>query len=460
MLKAFCIKAVPILALLSFMTMGCVPESKNTVVVPDPHAPTLYVLPMERIEERIASLSKMLQEQKGSEEERETAKTIIDTYKTLQETSQGQAGSSENKKALEALFNNFSALEEKYFSHGRFEESVDTRALYRFSEEKERIMNLYLDGDYQGVINRCIELEATYGTNALTPEIGLFLSLSLAERGLYEEAVKIGSRIMRELEGKPDLMRLRANLIDWQLDLGDKEGASKIYEKLTDDIQDKEAIFKRAEERLKEKETQTALGGTASKLASIDTDVSEKGSLKEVLEEVDRLIKKHEYQDAKILLIKHRLTLEEGPDIETIDQALESVDLSEEKFHKEEIIKASQKNETLSSAMELIEEERFEEAITKLETFEDAQEMSSETGRLKGFAIDKLINRERNKAARLFLMAKNTEDPARKEELLVSSYDLLKVLADNYPSSPLNDKINDHMEKIKRELDKLSEGSE
>ena len=86
--------------------------------------------------------------------------------------------------------------------------------------------------------------------------------------------------------------------------------------------------------------------------------------------------------------------------------------------------------------------------------------MGPETGKLKGFAVDKLINRERNKAAKLFLMAKNTEDPVRKEELLVSSYGLLKAIVDDYPSSPLNDKINDHMDKIKRELDKLKEGSE
>jgi vacuolar-type H+-ATPase subunit I/STV1 len=192
----------------------------------------------------------------------------------------------------------------------------------------------------------------------------------------------------------------------------------------------------------------------------IETDVWDKGTIKEVLTEVDRLIKQHEFQSAKILLIKRRLTLEEGPDVDTVDQALESVDLAEDKYQNAVNIKVLQKNQTLTSAIELIEEEKFEEAITKLEALEHSQEMIPETGRLKGFAVDKLINRERNKAAKLFLMAKNTEDPTRKEELLVSSYGLLKALVDDYPSSPLNDKINDHMDKIRRELDKLKEGSE
>lgn len=460
MLKAYCINAISLLALLSFIIVGCVPESRTVVVVPDPRTPSLSSRSMDRIEERIAYLSRFLEEQKGSEEARETAKTILDTYRTLQKTSQGQSKSPDYKKVFKALFNNLSSLEEKYFAGEKSEGKLDTLIIHRFSQERKRIMNLYLDGDYQGVINQCLELEASYGPNALTPEIGLLFSFSLAERGLFEEAVNIGGRIVRELEGKPDLMLLRANLIEWQLDLGDKEGASKIYEKLTDDIQDKEAIFKRAEKMLLENETQTALGDTSSGLAAISTDVWDTGNLREVFEEVDRLIKQHEFQSAKILLIKHRLILEEGPDIETLDQALESVDLSEEKFQKEAVTRASQKNETLNSAMELIEEEKFEEAITKLEAFEHSQEMTPETGMLKGFAVDKVINRERNRAAKLFLMAKNTEDPARKEELLVSSYDLLKALMNNYPSSPLNDKINNHMDKIKKELDKLNEDSD
>jgi hypothetical protein len=460
MKKSYHINIIIILVLISYAVLGCVPETKKVVLGPEPYTLTPPSQPADKIDERIATLSRFLEEQKGTEDEKEIAKILLDTYKTINKASKNSSPY-DYKEVIEALFNNLSSLDEQYFLREKSERQLDEQVLNRFGRERRRIMNLYLDGDYQGVINQCLELEASYGSDSLTPEIGLLFSFSLAERGLFKEAVNIGGRIVRQMEGKPDLMLLRANLIEWQLELGKKEDASRIYEKLTDDIQDKEALFKRAEKKLMDKETTTALSDVSSPgTAHIETDVWNKGTIKEVLTEVDRLIKQHEFQSAKILLIKRRLTLEEGPDVDTVDQALESVDLAEDKYQKEVNISVLQKNQTLTSAIELIEEEKFEEAITKLEALERSQEMIPETGRLKGFAVDKLINRERNKAAKLFLMAKNTEDPTRKEELLVSSYGLLKALVDDYPSSPLNDKINDHMDKIRRELDKLKEGSE
>jgi len=460
MKKTYYIDIIIILVLISYAVLGCVPETKKVVVGPEPYPLTPPPLPADKIDERIATLSRFLEEQKGSEDEKETAKTLLDTYKTIKKASKNPSHY-DYKEVIEALFNNLSSLDEQYFLMEMSEKQLDTQVLNRFDRERRRIMDLYLDGDYQGVINQCLELEASYGSDSLTPEIGLLFSFSLAERGLFKEAVNIGGRIVRQMEGKPDLMLLRANLIEWQLELGKREDASRIYEKLTDDIQDKEAIFKRAEKKLLDKETKTALSDVSSPgSVVIETDVWDKGTIQEVLTEVDRLIKQHEFQSAKILLVKRRLTLEEGPDVDTVDQALESVDLAEDKFQNEVNLGVLQKTQTLNSAIELIEEEKFEEAITKLEAFERSKETTPETGRLKGFAVDKLINRERNKAARLFLMAKNTEDPIRKEELLVSSYDILKALVDDYPSSPLNDKINDHMDKIRRELEKLKEGSD
>lgn len=460
-MKKTCYINIIILLLVSCAMVGCIPENKKVALSPEPHPSTPLYIPVDKIDERISALSRFLEDQKGSEEERETAETLLQIYRTLKKASKGQFESYSDKEVIETLFDSLSLLEEKYFLRGKSDGKLDAQVLNRFGGERKTIMNLYLDGDYQGVIDKCLELEASYGSEALTPEIGLLFSFSLAERGLYEEAVNIGSRIVRELEGKPDLMLLRANLIEWQLDLGKREDASRLYEKLTDDIQDKEAIFKGAEKKLMEKETKTALSHVPSTDSTdIETDAWNKATIEEVLKEVDRLIKLGEFQSAKILLIKRRLTLEEGPDVATIDQALESVDLAEDKFQKEANLNAIKKDQALNSAMKLIEEEKFEEAIMKLEALERSQEMTQETGRLKGFAVDKLITRERNKAAKLFLMAKNTNDPARKEELLVSSYDLLKALAEDFPSSPLNDKINDNMNKIREELDKLKKGSE
>ena len=63
-------------------------------------------------------------------------------------------------KVIEALFNNLSSLDEQYFLRKKSEMQLDAQVLNRFGQEKRKIMNLYLDGDYQGVINQCLELEA------------------------------------------------------------------------------------------------------------------------------------------------------------------------------------------------------------------------------------------------------------------------------------------------------------
>ena len=455
MKKACFIDAIILLTLLFFL--GCVPETRNVTVVSAPQTLAPAPVPTDKIDERIADLSRFLEDQKGSQQERTTAEALLETYKTIKKAAQSGSEPYDYKKVILSLFDTLNSMDEQYFSEPVSETQQDAEVLNRFSSAKKSILDLYLDGDYQGVIDQCLELEKSYGSEALTPEIGLLFSFSLAERGMLEDAVSIGSRLVPELEGKPSLMLLREKLIEWQISLGNREEASKIYRKLTDDLQDNEAILAQAERKLEEKETITAFGDdTRNSTPKADKDIEDTGPVKEVLEEVDLLVKQHQFQDAKMLLIKSRLTLEEGPDIETIDQALESVDLAEEKYRKEEMLKGVEKDETLNSAMDLIEEEKFEEAITKLEALERSQATTPETGKLKGIAIERLINRERNKAAKLFLMAKNTEDPALKEELLVSSYDTLKVLIENYPTSPLTEKINDHIEKIQKELDKLN----
>jgi outer membrane protein assembly factor BamD (BamD/ComL family) len=81
-----------------------------------------------------------------------------------------------------------------------------------------------------------------------------------------------------------------------------------------------------------------------------------------------------------------------------------------------------------------------------------------EVRELKNSTVEKIINRERNKAAKLFLTARNTKNPAKKEELLNSSYNTLKAVADKYPSSPLIPKVYDHMLQVTKELAKLKKG--
>ena len=99
--------------------------------------------------------------------------------------------------------------------------------------------------------------------------------------------------------------------------------------------------------------------------------------------------------------------------------------------------------------------EKYEEAILKLDELPPSD---PEVKELKNMAVEKIINRERNKAAKLFLAARNTKDPAKKEEMLNSSYNILKAVADKYPSSPLIPKVQDHINQVTKELVKVKKG--
>ena len=87
-----------------------------------------------------------------------------------------------------------------------------------------------------------------------------------------------------------------------------------------------------------------------------------------------------------------------------------TLELAENDYLEKKISNISLKRD-IEQARILLEEERFEEAICRLEVLETENEENHEVIELKQFAMDKLITRERNKAAGVFLAAKKTTDP-------------------------------------------------
>jgi len=155
------------------------------------------------------------------------------------------------------------------------------------------------------------------------------------------------------------------------------------------------------------------------------------------------------------LLVAKMHENQSGAENEALEQAIKSVERAEEKYIEEKIASISMREENLALARKLLENEQLEEAISNLNDLEEQEEGSREIRELREQAIERLINRERNKAAKLYLAAKKSRDPAKKEEYLRSSYEILNALVDKYPSSPLNNKIKDHIEKVEEELEKL-----
>ena len=440
---------------------GCLPEAKKVEMGPKTALRPPPPLSIETLDKKIAYLTTKLEEQELDPEDKVVASDLLATYKTIRSYLQDQTSGYDERRIIQLLFGNLGRLEQEYFLREKFEGPSYSKALSSFSEKRKKIMDAYLAGDYHGVINDCVDLEATFGPDSLTPEIGLLFAVALAKKGMLSEAIIISEKIIHELEGKPDLIHLRASIIEWQLDLGNREKALQIYEKMMDDLDEREELLAKSKlmvmedrKRVSRQEAPSAAyAGGLRQFPKLD-------STDDLLKAVDELVQKHEFAEAKLLLIKHRIRTEEGPDLEIIDQALKSVDLAEERFLLEKRAKISYEKETLKLARELIEEENYEEALTKIEALRDSQNMTPEMNELKREATEKLIKRERNKAAKYFLMARKTADPAKKEELLLSSYDILKGLIERYPSSPMIEKLNDNLKTVREQLTKLGKDPE
>ncbi|MDY6971491.1 MAG: hypothetical protein SV775_04080, partial [Thermodesulfobacteriota bacterium] len=269
----------------------------------------------------------------------------------------------------------------------------------------------------------------------------------------------IGEGIIHEIEAYPDIIHLRAKLAEWHLNVGHKEDALRTYEKLTDNLDEMESIIRKLHRKIAGAPGHYTLREEIShKHEPVDgehAEVQDQSSMDQLLGEVDTLIKRHDFDEARLLLIRRKIWVEEGPESEIIDQALNEMELAEKELGIGEKPNGEDETEAYAIAKRLIEQERFEEAITRLEDIEESQGISTELKAMKEQAIERLINRERNRAAKLFLKAKDAEDPIRKEEYLRSSYIILKVLIDEYPTSPLNIKVKSNIRIVMEELEKL-----
>jgi tetratricopeptide (TPR) repeat protein len=427
---------------------GCIPAlQKPEVVISESETRPTSLPPLNLLDRRIEVLNAILQTEGVSEKDKEIASTLLESYKTLKVAYSGNLTNVEYRNVINTLFKMLSALDENYFSEQRGVLDY-SGPMNLFSIKRKKIMDAYFAGDYKGVISQCLELKSVFGPEALIPEIGLVFALSLGKQGMPKDAIEIGEGIALEMEATPDIIHLRAKIAEWHLNLGQREKALNMYDKLTDNLDERQGILKGLTRKI---------GGKSESEppSDITTGVQDLSPMDELLLKVDALMQKHLFDEARLLLIKHRIRLEDGPDAEIIDEALKEIEIAEERFEKEKRSEDTYTNETIETAKKLIEEESFEEAIVKIDELQDLRGPGSESTALKNQAIEKLINRERNRAAKLFLAAKKTQDRAKKEEYLLSSYKLLKAMIDKYPSSPLNIKLKSHMKTLTGEMESL-----
>jgi len=437
---------------------GCLPANRK-IIGPEPVKPPPPKAPLsiERIDKKSALLNVLIEDKSRNRDERVLASDLLKDYQKIKSSLAENATGYDQSEIIEILFNNLSRFEETYLFNKESEVVNRLAAIQSLSEETGKIRETYLYGDYPGVTQACLELEKRFGPDALTPEIGLLLSLALAKVGKTMDALHVAQKIIGGLDEMPDATRLRTEMIEWQLQVGNHNQARQSYEKLFDDMDEKIARFKRAEKKIGLKRGDMSSLEDQPPELSLLSELNETHSkqLATVIKEADALVRNGQFQKAKLHLIRYRIRIQEGPEADVIDRILRHVEEAERQDQAGRQKMPSQENERIMAVRNLLDEEKYEEAITMIESQRKNQLLSEEMVALKQLAIEKLINRERNKAARLYLLAKNTRDVKKKKELLTTSYKILETLMNEFPSNPLNKKLNDHAGKVKEELIKL-----
>lgn len=411
------------------------------------------------IDKKIRFLEGILTKKELSPEERESATAALHAYQQLKDLASTRLTEKDYQRLILSFFRAMSLMDEAYY--GKKELSLDhAGACAPFVKKRHAIIGLYLRGDFKGVIKEVLELKQVFGRDALTLEVGLLFALSLAREGDLNQAIQVGEGIADELDRLPDGLQLRSKIAQWQLALGRKDKALQAYERLTASQDAREALVQevsrqiRAAEKGKEMEA-PVVAGTPT-VSATESAWQEGGyTLGQLFQKVDSLVQAHDYSKARILVLRERIRMGEGPGNELLDRELEKIDRHEEEFQKQQQIREAYLKETHETAKRLIEEENYEAAINAFSEAEAYQKLDPESRALKDLAVESLINKERNRAAEIFLAAKKTRDLSKKRELLNSAYKILKNLIDSYPSSPLNQKLKSNIAIVENELNSL-----
>ena len=189
-----------------FLVSGCIPVTQKEMTAKAP-MPSMDLVSPRMLKIKIADLNKLLTSDLLDERQREVASRLLETYKKIQLDIQGHRGEADCAATIETLLGFLTHMDETLLKSAKKESGLDQQIIHRYFQRRTTLFDDYLYGNYQGVVDKAIELKDSFGVDALTPEIGLLFASSLAKRGMLEEALNVSERIMRELEGRPDLIR-------------------------------------------------------------------------------------------------------------------------------------------------------------------------------------------------------------------------------------------------------------
>lgn len=445
------------LCLFFSFSMGCITFPARNHISDDIHkSKMLSLLPITFIETRIQALTMILSHGDLTITDRKMARKLLNSCHSMKEAILNYISEDQYQIALNSFLHDLNLIDEYYFIKKKdfFQGDMETFSI--FVEKKKALMDLYLSGNYRGVINKCLELEKLLGANALTTEISMLFSLSLAQEELFEEAIETGQGIIRAFESKPDLIHFKIKLAEWRLTIGQSKKALQDYGKLTDNIDELngELLLLKNRISLRNSFSESIIEKGPYIQKNLNNDILSK-ELNKILQMVAQLVEEERLDEARDLLISQKDILSTDLEKETVDQALNNLELLEEKQLRSKLKQISDNTKGLESSREFLDQEQFEKALEKLASLKMRQQDYYEIMSLKKRATEGIIQKERNRAAKLFLAAKKTYDLKKKEALFLSSRKILEALIIRFPFSSLANKIKDNKEKVTHELNKL-----
>ena len=451
------IKIIILLTILPiFLVTGCI---SSRAPIPDRGIVQYYKPPAisnDTLDRRIDNIKTLLEENSLSDDRKDTAISILKVYDKIKSLDQENLTEKEYRKTVKLLFNTLVEVEQQYFYNGIVSKDTAGEIIFEnYSELKKEIYEDYFAGNLKGVISGCDGLISRFGKSGLTPDLGIILVEALSKSNMTTDALAVAKSILGAVENRPDLIRLLADAIELDLKLGDTENARLLYEKLVDIVNDRNSLYKKTGDLLS-----AAQGGGSAADESLEENISgidpEKSiQMKQLVDDVEKLISQKDFSGARLELVRRRLRAEEGPELEMIEQLLKSVDKAEEGFAKDN----SHDKLIIEDSRKLIEEEKYEEALDIIEPIV-IEGKNYEAEKLKKEAIEKLIMRDKNIAAKLKIAASNEGDTKRKRDLLLRAKSIFKNLIDKYPESPLIEKVKRNISVVDEELMNLPSPSE
>ena len=442
-------KIILISILPAFLITGCISSRSISQAGKEYYRPP--ALSQELLDNRIEAIKNLLKEDNLSDDRKDTAVSILKAYDKLKPLNRGNSTEKEYRKTVQLLFKSLVDIEQQYFDSSIIsEDSAGKNIIENYSLLKKQIYEAYFSGDFSGVISGCSQIEARFGKNGLTSDLGIMFVEALTKNNMTSEALSLARSILGAVEARPDLIRLLADVIDLELKTGNIEDAKRHYEKLVDNINERYATYQEAGKLISKYQSGNSVFDESIKEKITKIDPEKTIQTERFLDNIKKLIGQKDFSGARMALIRWRLRAEEVSEVEMIEQLLKSVDKAEEQFSNEN----SNGRLFIADAKKLIEEEKYEEALDILEPIVD-EGGNYEAEKVQKEAIEKLINMEKLSAAKIFNTAMGESNLQRKRELLLRAKLILNSLIDKYPASPLLEMSKKNILRIDDELMKL-----